>query len=67
MTRTTMMDKNAGEYFQEPVEQKHLLEASTTVSLGTHVGNRLTLLQLAPISGILLVLTPYTSVGPTNC
>jgi hypothetical protein len=30
------------------------------------VGNHLLLLQSAPISVILLVLTPYTNVGPTS-
>jgi hypothetical protein len=55
------MDKTVGGYYKEPVEQKSLLEA-TAASLGPHLGNRLSLLQLAPIGAILLVLTSYTSV-----
>lgn len=61
MTRTTT-DKTVGGYYKEPVEQKRLLEATAASLLGPHLGNRLSLLQLAPIGAILLVLTSYTSV-----
>ena len=59
------MDKTAGSYFREPVQQKSLLEAMAA-SLGPHVGDHLLLLQLAPISGILLVITPHASAGPSQ-
>jgi hypothetical protein len=52
------MDKTVGGYYKEPVEQKRLLEAMAA-SLGPHVGNHLSLLQLAPIGAILLVVTSY--------
>jgi hypothetical protein len=73
MTRTAMdktvggycqEDKTVGGYCQEPAEQKHLMEAMVASS---HVGDRLSLLQLAPpIGAILLVLKPYTSAGPSQ-
>jgi hypothetical protein len=63
MTRTAM-DKTAGEYFQEPPEQKHLLKVMAA-SLGRpHVGNFLLLVQSAPIDAFILVLIPYMSTGP---
>jgi hypothetical protein len=39
------MNKTVGEYFQEPAEQKYLLEA-TAASLGPHVDDLLLLLQV---------------------
>jgi hypothetical protein len=59
-----MLDNTVGDYFQEPTEQKRLLEAMG-VSLGPQVGDPLLLFQLAPIGAILLVLTLYTGAGPS--
>jgi hypothetical protein len=63
MTRTAM-DKTPGEYFQEPLDQKQALQAKT-MSLGPDAGDRLSLFQSAPIGAILLIVTPYTSAGPS--
>jgi hypothetical protein len=60
----TVMDKTMGRYYQDPKEQKHLMEAKVA-SLGSHVGDCLSLLQPVPIGSILLVLMSYyISVGP---